>query len=67
VKEKEIVIYFKNGNKAKFKLSKVIFGGGCANPSDVFNKLDGKIFVNVDTVCFIREWEDEPLNARDDD
>ena len=58
--EKEIVIYFSNGNKAKFKVGNVVFGHAKRDPSDIFTEDHGKIYVNLNTVCFIREWDEEP-------
>ena len=68
MKEKEIVIYFANGNHAKFKLDRVYFGRGNDKPDIqfLFGTVSGRIFVNLDTVCFIREWEADPDDDDDD-
>lgn len=57
-KEKEIVVYFVGGQRARFPVDKVLIGdrNSIQDNRDTFNVSDGNIFVNWDNVAFIREW-----------
>lgn len=55
----EILIFFDNGNKAKFRLDKVIWSHNGIQSQKYFEMYPDLVYVNWDRVCYVRKFVHE--------